>query len=230
MIKTDTPKGTPFTLITVLNYQRFQTPVKSNGHSPGHTDLENRAHRTRISESETPNVGESPTHCRLPDPPEPERSPEVGADAPLSADKPPTVPVVPAGRYPSPGDLPKQGGDLVYPMPFEALWAAYPRRREDGKLGCYKKFRTIMRDLRPDPRQLVESARRWREVQGQNDYRPGLRGWLDEGKFKNEPPPPRSSAPMSNHNRPSRHTALRRHLDAFFETGAATIEGEVLEQ
>jgi hypothetical protein len=228
MIKTDTPKGTPFTLITVLNYQRFQTPVKSNGHSPGHTDHENRTHRTRLSESETPNVGESPKHCRSPDPAEP--LPERGADAPLPPDKPPAVPVVPAGRYPSPSDLPKHGGDYVYPMAFEALWAAYPRRREDAKLGCYKKFRTVMRDLRPDPRQLIDSARRWREVQAQNPYRNGLRGWLDEGKFKNEPPPPRSSAPMSNDNRPSRHTALRRHLDTFFGSGATTIDGEVVEQ
>jgi hypothetical protein len=80
MLRMDTPPGTPFTLITILNYQRFQTDEKPNGHSPGHTDDENwtqpQTHRTRkeVREESLTTVVES-----VPPAPAREEAP-VGAD------------------------------------------------------------------------------------------------------------------------------------------------------
>jgi hypothetical protein len=53
MLELDTSQGTPFTLITVLNYRRFQEVRKANGHSLGHSrDTDEAQARTQTGHTD----------------------------------------------------------------------------------------------------------------------------------------------------------------------------------
>lgn len=73
-------------------------------------------------------------------------------------------------RFPHPNDLPKDGGQYVYPTEFEVWWEVYPERRgSNSKIGAYRKWRsTVLDGVRPD--RLYEAALKYRshlESEGQ---------------------------------------------------------------
>jgi uncharacterized protein YdaU (DUF1376 family) len=73
-----------------------------------------------------------------------------------------------------------------YPDQFEEVWRVYPRRDEDDKPSCEKWWRSVVKSDTPEL--IVASANLWYREQAQNPYRFGLRKWLRDRVYRNDPP------------------------------------------
>lgn len=204
MIEWVQAKGQAFTIVTICNFDKYQSSAEARGQAEGQAWAKEgpssgpTSIRRRIQEGENlppeapigascpPEGGDAPVEPEVASPvpeagPEPEPEPKPRAKA--KAGKPP--------RHPTAG----------YPDAFEAVWRTYPLREEDkpAKRDCYKHWRSAVMDGSP-PAAIVAGAVAWSSAVALDPYRFGLRRWLKDRMF--ERPPPVRPAP-NGHGEPA---------------------------
>lgn len=178
MIEWGQAKGQAFTIVTICNYEKYQSATEAKGQAEG-----------RARAKQGPSSGPTILRRRIqegenlpPEAPIGASSPRAGGDAPEQAE-----PVRRKAKA-SPSKPPRHP-DAGYPDAFEAVWRTYPLREEDkpAKRDCYKHWRQAVMDGSP-PEAIIAGARSWAAAVALSPYRFGLRRWL-KGRMYERPPP-----------------------------------------
>jgi hypothetical protein len=82
-----------------------------------------------------------------------------------------------------------------YQEAFERLWATYPLRDEDksAKADCLNRWKADTKGV--DQEAVIAAAKAWAAAEGSKPYRMGLRAWLRNKAFLQQPPTAVSSSP-----------------------------------
>lgn len=171
MITLGQAKGHAFTIITICNYDEYQSPDQGEGQGQGQPEANEGPTKGQAR------ANEGPTNKQERENPENPLTPNVESDSPPESH---TAPAKPSRRARS-----------EYPPEFEELWSTYPRRNEDDKAGCLKHWRAVTRT--DEPRAILKAAVAYYGEHHDNEFRFGLRRWLSARLYRNPVPKRRQS-------------------------------------
>ena len=173
--------GKAFTIITLCNYEKYQSRPEDRGgravEPAGQARWKGGGREQESEEPEEDKKDSSPTET-LSEPSAPTLFPNERA------------PLTRKDRWPPKTKLPKSGGKPVYPPEFEAAWSAYAVRPEDTKGDCYAHWQRAVVQDRVAPDVIAQSAEAWAFLWARREMRIGFRRWLREAMWNQPPPKP----------------------------------------
>lgn len=131
-----------------------------------------------------------------------------GSNGATMGSRSPSGPQIGPGEGGAPGPTPQDGGKRrrvngAYPDSFERFWRTYPRRA--GKKNALAAWLAAIQEI--DPQVILEAAEHYaNDPNREQRFTPHPATWLNQGRWDDEPLPPRSSG-----------TAGQRRMDGYQE-------------
>lgn len=184
----DTEEGTVPQVVTVLNYNDYQSQIEKEGTTSG---------------TNKGTVGAQEGHSR---------GTQNNKDKKDKKDNNYIPPISPQGadadiqgktRYPSKTEMGKAKGKKPYPLEFEELWDCAFKRDEDktAKADIYGHWLDGI-NAGHNPDDIIGAAKKWRRYFETQEYPQGLRRWLKFAAYTSEPPKSGSSQTRANYSKP----------------------------